>query len=187
MGYFQAHTLRQLKPNSQSGRQAKVTPLKVRRPGLEFIGLKAPPKQPHQSEIDSHPEVFSKRGIRLGLADPFSVARTAPIRASANGRNLPIGAPPRRPNRKLVWFTRRTVRQNQQPLQNSGRYFFSTAAFQPFRLELLAESGSQTTGRAKKDAWQRDAPCACNRKIHLRGRELAFWGSHLKRLPFSGH
>ncbi len=56
----------QLKPNSKSGRQAKITPFKVGRACLEFVGLKPPPEQPHQSEIDSHPEIFSKGGIRHG-------------------------------------------------------------------------------------------------------------------------
>src|SRR5579863_1347937 len=56
----------QLEPDRQSGRQAKVTPLKVGRSCFEFIGLKAPPEQPHQLEINSHPEIFCKRRIRLG-------------------------------------------------------------------------------------------------------------------------
>src|SRR5580698_4844450 len=55
-----------LKPNGQSGRQAKVAPLKVGRACLEFVGLKPPPEQPHQSEIDSYAEIFSKGGIRPG-------------------------------------------------------------------------------------------------------------------------
>src|ERR1700685_1538086 len=62
-----AHFLRQLKSNGQSGRQPKVTPLKVRRPGLNLVRLKAPTEQPHQSEIRSHPQSFSERGIRLWL------------------------------------------------------------------------------------------------------------------------